>query len=242
MELDPPKAPPSQNNPDTNISYLILRLAIGVIGIALPIVLVIGPMILEGCTELQPSISHYYYSIMHVVFIFSLSCLGIFLVTYRSRNKFENIVSNLAGFFAIGIAVFPTSVDGFNSKMSCQYITLVPENNPTIGIVHYVFAVLLFTCFSIFCLKIFQRPDEPNCNMVKKKRRNITYKLCGWVIVISMAAIAGFSFYHKKHPDTFPYSTFIFETTALVFFGISWFLKGTLLWKHSKAVVLKYFR
>lgn len=242
MKLDLPQAPHSQNNPDSNISYLILRLAIGVIGIMLPIVLIIGPMILEGCMQLQPSISHYYYSIMHVVFVFTLSCLGIFLVTYRSRDKFENIISNLAGLFSIGIAVFPTGYDGFNNEMSCQYIKLVPGINPTIGVVHYIFAILLFTCFSIFCLKIFQRPDEPNCNKVKKKRRNITYKLCGWVIVISMAAIAGFSFYHKKHPNVFPYSTFVFETTALVFFGISWFLKGTLLWKNSKALVLKYFR
>jgi len=243
MKLHPPQAPHSQNNPDTNISYLVLRIAIGLIGISLPIVLVIGPMLLQQCFELQPSISHYYYSVMHVVFIFTLSCLGLFLVTYRSRNKFENTITNLAGLFAILVAAFPTGQDGFKSGMTCVYLTLANESKGFVDIVHTVSAILLFSCFSIFCFKIFLKADEPDCNKAKKWRRNFTYKLCGWVIVGSIAAIFGFRIYDRiNHTNVFPYHTFVFETTALVFFGISWLLKGSLLWKNSKVPVLKYFR
>ena len=238
MLLNPPSAPHSKNNPDVNISYLLLRLAIGIIGISLPVLLVAGTMIAEGCTRLQPSISHYYYSTMHFAFIFTLSILGIFLLTYRSKNKFENWLSNLAGLFAVCVCIFPTGYDGFKDGCGCHYLSVVMNTKPIIGYLHLGFAGLLFTCFIIFCFSIFQKSDELGADPKKKHRRNITYTICGWVIALSIAAIGVIQIFKIYAP----YSTFILETTSLLAFGFSWLLKGSLLWKNSGKMIIRYFR
>ena len=240
MHLNFKSAPSSRNNPDINISYLILRLAIGFIGILLPVILIFGPMIVEGCTSIQPSMSHYYYSTMHFAFMFILSSLGIFLVTYQSKNKFENWVSNIAGLFALCVALFPTEYNGFREGCNCHYLSVVMKAKPIIDIVHHVCALLLFICFSIFCFWIFQKSDETNTDPKKKKRRNLTYKICGWIIVLSIAGIV--IFYYFIDSGIAPYSTFILETTSLLAFGFSWLLKGSLLWKNSRKIIIRFFR
>lgn len=243
MQLNPSSAPASARNPDVNISYLVLRLAIGGIGVALPLILVLGPLLIQGCTHIQISISHYYYSIMHFVFIFTLSALGIFLITYQSHSRLERWVSNLAGIFAIGVALFPTEYAGFQGGQTYQYVKVTPEVRSGTGLIHLACALALFICFIIFCLRIFQQSDEPGTDPVKKSRRNRTYKICGWIIILSIAGIAFVGGYNYYSPEIFmPYSVFIFETTALLAFGISWLLKGSLLWKDSKRPVIKYFR
>ena len=227
----------NQTQQDYTASYIVLRQLIGILGISLPFALIIGNRVLGNEHWVQSSISHYYYSYMHIAFVGVLCVLGIVLITYREANYLlANRVSTLAGFFAIGVATFPTEFDGFLGQ---EYIgTSVWKD--WFRIIHFGSALLLFGCFAFFCFVIFQKSDEkiaPKDFDQKKRYRNTIYKVCGWGIVISIALIGlGIAL------DTAPfstYSTFIFETTALLFFGNSWLLKGSVNWKNDSNILLK---
>ena len=244
-------------NNNYTISYLILRQFIGALGIGLPWLLVIGCCLTCAQNCFQPSISHYYYSNMHIVFVGVLCLLGGFLICYKgnsdfeNNSNFENTIANIAGFFAILVAAIPTSSKGFLgndawiqvSNYKCWFVKM-----------HYASAGLLFVCFAIFCFSIFQQSDSgvlTQASAIKKKKlRNLIYKICGWVIVISIiciAVIAAIEHYKcKSECSLIPFSTFIFETIAVSAFGFSWLLKGSLEWPHSKSAikrrVIKYLR
>jgi hypothetical protein len=65
-------------------SYLWMRVGVGVLGIALPLVLVFGDKIaFHGNPFPRSSLSVYYYSGMRDEFVGILSATGIFLITYK---------------------------------------------------------------------------------------------------------------------------------------------------------------
>ena len=99
-------------------SYLFLRSGIGIIGVALPVVLVIGAIILDQRFEFLDSMSSYYYSVMRDVFVGSLWAIGIFLICYQ-YDHLDDLVSTVAGFCAIGLSLFPTPPDCPPSNMNC---------------------------------------------------------------------------------------------------------------------------
>lgn len=179
----------------------------------LPFILVIGKMILES-SGIQSSISSYYYTVMRDVFVGGLCAIGVFLASYRGYERKDNIAGNLACIFALGTAFFPTS----------------PEINTTsslIGIAHYVFAAGLFLTLAYFSLALF-RKTNPNTTLTpRKEKRNKVYAICGYAILLCIFLIA----LVKNMPDYYSvlqnYSpVFWLESTALIAFGISWFVKG----------------
>lgn len=236
--------PPDSGQPagrDEIISYQKLRFFIGVTGIGLPVLAVLGCFLFgAGKNSWQISISHYYYSIMHIVFICILCMLGGFLITYQGKSAWESRLSNIAGYSAIGIAAFPTTFGGFRPEKDGvnQYLKLLSDVTVFWGGVHFVFACLLLACFTIFCLKYFQIPDQnyEGEELLKFNRRKLLYKICGWTIIISIALIALFVFIIKPKNGLFVYSTFIFETTALWAFGIAWLVKGSAVLKKFPMV------
>ncbi len=106
-------------------SYLFLRKGIGIIGVALPFVLIIGAIILDHHLELSYSLSAYYYSVMGSVFVGSLWAIGIFLICYQ-YDHLDNIVSNIAGICVIGVSLFPTTRDGVTATQQQAIIHFVP--------------------------------------------------------------------------------------------------------------------
>ena len=222
---------------DENISYQKLRAFIGITGLSLPVVAVLGCFLFgAGIYSWQISISHYYYSVMHIAFVSILCVLGGFLITYKGKNRWESRLSNWAGVFAVCIAAFPTAFIGFRPEQDGknQYLKLTNEVTELWGSMHFVFAAALFVCFIIFCLHFFQRPDADyqGDELVKFKRRKLIYKICGWVIIISIVLIGLFNFVIEPEKGLFVYSTFIFETTALWAFGTAWLVKGSAVLKQ----------
>ncbi len=225
-------------NDHTLRSYAKLRTLIGILGVSLPFVVIVGTNVLGACDDVQLSISHYYYTITHIVFVGTLCVLGAFLITYKGNSKYryENLVSNLAGCFSFCIAIFPTALTDFRQgNGSCQYISVL-ENTALpkyVNALHFGSAGLLFVCFAIFCFKIFQDSDLGVINH-KKIRRNKIYTICGSIIIASMLAIVGITIYNRAtNSDIFPAYILIFEITSLIPFGISWLIKGSVFWKHS---------
>lgn len=231
----------SHSGRDEIISYQKLRAFIGITGILLPIVVVLGCGLFgAGSYSWQISISHYYYSTMHIAFVCILCVLGGFLITYKGKNKWESRLSNLAGFFAFGIASFPTKFKGFLPEQggSNQYLQLMKEVTEFWKYIHFGFAGGLFTCFVIFCLYFFQKPDTAYSGEEQKKfeRRKLVYKICGWVIIVSILMIGLFNFVIESDKGIWAYSTFIFETTSLWAFGIAWLVKGSAVLKNVPVV------
>ena len=223
------------------IAYWNLRQLIGILGLSMPFVLPIGSGIFRGSWRIEPSISHYYYSIMHMLFMAILCMLGSFLITYRGTSRharWEKIVSVSSGLFALGVAAFPTDFCGFEDAGHNQFISLVLRGGGAIvpkwmDVLHHVFAASLFTLFSVYCLVFFQDSDLYGTDdHEKKKRRNLIYTICGLLIIASMLAIVLAAWVFKSWQ--FEDYVYVFETTALVPFGFSWLLKGSVNWPHSR--------
>lgn len=241
--MSSPQTPPiAPKRPDALIAYWQLRQLIGILGLSMPLVLPLGTKLIRGSGVLEPSISHYYYSIMHIVFMAILCMLGSFLITYRGTSRyqvFEKTVTTVAGLFAFGVATFPTAFEGYRDTHG-QLIKLVLHDLNDVphwvDVLHHVFAATLFSSFALFCCFFFQDSDTGLYDK-KKKRRNVLYVICGILIIISMLSIVVVNFVIKSW--NFPNSTFVFETTALLPFGLSWLIKGSVNWPHSRSAVLR---
>jgi hypothetical protein len=92
-------------------SFLILRTVVGVLGIALPFLLVLVEGVwFDGSPFLRESLSAYYYSGARELFVGGLSAIGVFLFTYKvAESNLDNTLSLLAGLSVVVVALFPTS-------------------------------------------------------------------------------------------------------------------------------------
>jgi hypothetical protein len=230
---------------DTQLSYYLLRTIIGIIGVFLPVILIIGSGILtSGQQWVQPSISHYYYSKMHFVFMGALIILGITLIIYKG-DKTQERLSTIAGFASFGIAIFPTSIDEYYPITTEAYVCVQPLVTKYGNYVHFGFATVLFICFAIFCFCLFQKSDQliaKNKFDYKKKRRNIIYHCCGGIIVVCIICIALFSFVWKDFAEKyFSYYVITFEIPSLIAFGFSWLVKGSIFYEKSGYTSLSNF-
>lgn len=220
-------------------NYLVFRTAIGIIGIVTPILLILlSGIITAGDYWVQSSISHYYYSVMHFLFLYILILLGSFLIFYKGNGKvkWEDIISTLAGISAYLVAIFPTEYEGFNGNPFLN----VENWKPWFNYLHFGSAAILFLCFAYFCFIIFQKSDhiiKTDEDEIKKNNRNKIYKTCGIIIILSILCIAMFSFVFKEFAENnFKNYVFVFEWIALWAFGISWLVKGSEMFKEYKVV------
>lgn len=216
------------------ISYKTLRKAVGILGITLPITLFAGSKLIGQCDYVQHSISHYYYTLMGDVFVGTLCAFGIFLITYKGYTKTDNIASNLAGLFAICVALFPTYE---NTDLQCCIFNLAPNNFRT-GI-HYSSAALFFIVLAFISYFLFTKSSGDITP--QKIIRNRIYRICAFVIVLSIISIFLF---HKVPAITKTFSSyqpvFFLESLALFAFGFSWLIKGETIFKDKNEVEQGY--
>lgn len=204
-------------------TYRRIRRAIGYLGISLPVLLVVLSFISFFETPVQHSISHYYYTNLREIFTGALCAVGLFLICYKGRGnisvwKNDNLLTNIAGVMALGVALFPTNPDIISDKM----YSLIPLNEKWIGWLHYGFAALLFLIFALLAINVFTIRQEKEIQTPKSVlNENNIYRFCGYSILtfIIMVPVAE-KFY------LFPYSTLVFESLSLFAFGIAWLIKG----------------
>lgn len=197
-------------------AYRRLRRTIGYLGIFLPIILVMLSLFKFFDTEIQESISHYYFTNLREIFTSTLCAVAFFLICYKGNGnksiwKNDNLLTNIAGFMALGVAFIPTSpLEG--ACMKCTFINFGLEW------LHYVFAAVLFLIFSVLSINVFTIGQQPNRNIpVSIFNENHIYRFCGYSILLFIVLIP-FSL--------FKYSTLVFEALSLFMFGISWLVKG----------------
>jgi hypothetical protein len=202
-------------NPTLVISYLELRKAIGVLGIALPFLVSIGAYLLAH-TSLECSISNYYYTKTHDVLVGTLCAVGFFLFAYKGYERQDSIAGNLACIFAVGVALFPTAQEP-------------PSCSAHIGFsLHGTFAALLFLTLAYFSLFLFTKTDSTKTPTPQKLKRNAVYKVCGYVMLTCILLIGALNFLPQDTTAAIEmhHPVFWLEAIAIVVFGVSWLTKG----------------
>ncbi len=214
------------------IDVMLLRKAIGVLGVALPFLLMIGGW-LAG-VALRPSMSAYYRTQMHDVFVGVLCALGLglfayegYLTTSRDLTKpreraLENWVANVAAGCAVGTALFaPGKGEGF------WKIPPPPPENPLLPEIVPLLPLLNFVCNNVLhhvCAILFIAILAWFAWQFSKGRRCCFYRVCAAVTVVG-AVVAGL--HAVKIVNFIPNGVFWGESVAVWGFGAAWFRKGS---------------
>ncbi|MBS7233203.1 hypothetical protein KHA90_19475 [Flavobacterium psychroterrae] len=204
-------------------TYRRIRRAIGYLGISLPILLVGLSLISLFKTAVQPSISDYYYTNLREIFTGTLCAVGLFLICYKGYGnssiwKNDNLLTNIAGIMALGVALFPTNPDDFKAKI----YTLIPYSEKWLGWLHYGFAALLFLIFALLAINVFTIGQEHETRTPKSiLNENNIYRVCGYSIIVFVIMVP-----IAETFNLFNYSTLVFEALSLFAFGIAWLIKG----------------
>jgi len=198
-----------------NINHLTLRKYLGILGMALPLILIIG-----NSFHIENSISHYYYTRMSVVFTGTLIAFGFFLISYRGYLKekeelfSDNLITNIAGILAFIVAVIPTACGTCDDGVPGWHDDTVRST------IHLVSAGLFIISMGYMSFVQFVKSTDTDDLTIRRKR---IYKTCGIIIWASvLVLLSGYAF-NLNFPDT---ATFWGETVALIAFGTAWLVKS----------------
>ncbi|HSI70059.1 MAG TPA: hypothetical protein VK941_07490 [Gillisia sp.] len=215
-------------------TYRRLRRAIGYLGVLLPVVLVVFSLFGFFKTEIQPTISDYYFTNLREIFTGTLCAVGLFLIRYKGKDdekkssiwKNDEVLTNIAGIMALGVALIPV-----NPELEHQKIyTLIPYNCHWLGYFHYAFATGLFGIFALLALNVFIIGQEQNEDIpVSTLNENHIYRFCGIGIIVFMILVPVSEIF-----ELFAYSTLVLEALILFLFGAAWLIKGRALGDEGK--------
>lgn len=203
-------------------SYVFTRFAIGLLGIALPPVLVLlEPLLFDGLPAPRGSLSAYYYSGVRELFVGGIWAIGVFLFVYKlSDFSWESLLSTLAGAAAVVVAVFPTERPGDGvspTPLQVRFGESVVEG------IHYGSAVAFITLLApitfLFGRNEGRRPPRPGRRSPQFWRA--FHWTCTFFILVgaALAAYAGIT----GGPDK---GVLIGEWIAVWAFSASWLMKG----------------
>lgn len=198
--------------------YLGLRLVVGILGIAVPVILVLAePVLFNGQPFPRGSLSAYYYSGMREFFVGSLCAIGVFLITYKvSDRSRENRLSTYAGLAVILVALFPTGRPG-------EGVPATPLQNllgeTWVERVHFASAAVFIGSLAVISWYFANRAagdDRPGRELSRRYHRT-----CAGIIAaaLGLAALKGLFGW----PD---YGLLVAEVAAVLAFGASWLKKG----------------
>ncbi len=226
-------------------AYKNLRTAVGLIGFWLPVALLLGNIWFFSGSS-QGSISYYYYTHMRNLLVGGLCAMGVFLLFYVGRDRFDFWFTNAAGILAICVAFCPTHESG-------TAYTFVNHLHP-------VFAALLFLVLDVIALYLFTRRTRPD-RLFRRSRddaggvlglptparrrerspghdartrdgkaiRNACYIACG--IIILLGIIAAF-ITSVLGVGSGTVSLYVLEAIIVMTFGVAWLIKG--LWTDRR--------
>jgi hypothetical protein len=184
--------------------YRALRLLMGIIALALPIVVsIISSVVLT-------SISASYYTEARDVYVGMLFIVGSFWWAYNGHTPKEKMAGKFASVAAILVAVCPTACD------SCEPSWIFKA--------HAAAAVTLFSILAYFCFGPFRKDTKGRGG--KKGRRSKIYLTCGWIMVACMLVEVAATYALPRDTVNGLRITYWVETTALAAFGVAWIVAG----------------
>lgn len=201
---------PNKKNKDLYLqhtrTYMALRKAVGWICILLPFTLMVGNYVLfDGKIALR-SISVYYYSQMHDLFVGALCAVGFFMFFYSGYGNQDRYSIMIAGILILGVAFFPTTLTG---------------ETDLVGMIHNVCAISLFVLMPGISIFHFPRKRLETKTRVTDKFQ----MMCGvWIIVCDIAIGIYYAFFCVEEARTS--FVFLVQSVALIAFGLSWLTEG----------------
>lgn len=196
------------------LSYLGVRRGVGFLSLALPVVLIIGKLWLDG-GRIEDSISAYYYTVMRDYFVGSNCAVAVFLLCHRYRPA-DNYLSTAAAISLVGLSLLPTTQAG-TSPTSTQM---------AVGTVHFLCATLYFFLQAYFAFFLFTRTDPDLAPTRQKRLRNILYRSCGLVIVACLGLIVATNLLLSDQIRHELSSLFWLESIATWAIATAWLVKG----------------
>lgn len=191
-------------------SYLRLRFFIGVLGMALPFVLVGGNLIANGGVE--GSLSAYYYTGLRDIFVGALVAFGVFLAFYMvAVRNFDNYASSIAGAAVLVVAFFPTDDPSVANDPMARVLA------------HYASATIFIVLLAAISFRFGWA--ERHASDPLQHHRPGEWRLhygCAAAIVLSLVFIAVSQIAHVLTE----WSILIGETVSVLAFGASWLAKG----------------
>jgi hypothetical protein len=205
-------------------SYLFLRKAIGIIGMALPVVLIVGVELMTG--RVLSSISAYYYSDLRNILVGCLCAVGVFLILYRGPQPRDDFFTNIAGFAAVGVALFPTRPAG-----------QITNFQAVVGIIHIACAGAFFLTLAYICVFLFTARETapPVAGQDRKSTRNVVYVGCGVTIAGCLALMVLLGALLEEQTRSLRPALWL-ESIAIFAFGLAWLVKGKTLLKDKPAM------
>lgn len=191
-----------------------IRNLAGFLGMILPWISLIGAVIVSFATGVPAafwstlSISATYYICPALTGI--LTAASIVLMCYDGYDWRDNLITTISGVFGIMIVIFPC-----NCSVAPDYVGVFQLAVKTSNTIHCFAACVFFILLSFNSLFLFTL-GESGTKM--KRVRNIIYRACGVGMLAALVLMV--------LPIQFFAKTFIVETIALTFFGISWLVKG----------------
>lgn len=211
------------------VNYMHLRKAVGWVGTLLPVILlVVNPIALaienSPCAALPGSVSGYYYSPGRNIFVGVQCAIGLFLIAYVGYDLGDRLVTDAAGVFAVGVALFPTKPTVASPpSVTCQTVAQLSTREQVVGDIHVVFAGLMFVFMAWMAIR-FTNTDSLHPSK-QKLLRNRIYQICAIVIGVCLVAIVITTFLPASVKADFPW-IFLWEALGIFAFGVSWFVKG----------------
>lgn len=190
------------SNPErAEISHRTMKLIVGVIAISLASVTnYLAPNDLESISE-----SYHASNLSRDYFVGSLFAIFAFLLAYNGKGKVEMILSKIAAFAALGVAMFPCKCESHKE--------IIPG-------VHGGSAVVMFLILAVFCFLFRKRAKSKEG--IEPRRREFIYITCGVVIVLSILVLAADFLMGGTIKDHIPRLTYYGEKAGLVAFGVAW--------------------
>jgi len=192
------------SNPSTVFDYRALRMLIGIIAFALPIVVSI-----ISSSSLS-SISASYYTEARDIFVGLLFVVSAFLWAYNGHTSMQAWASKAASIAALIVAICPTSCDSCETDIK--------------SILHYTAATILFSILAYFCFSPFRKDTKGKGG--KKGRRAKIYLICGWIMVGCMIGLLVSELSVFETTIKSLRITYWAELAALCAFGCAWMVAG----------------
>jgi hypothetical protein len=164
-------------------------------------------------------------------FVGSLFIIGSLLMVYRGYTRKENWLLNIAGFFAICVALFPMpwGVGMGRSWIDQKVITPLFKRIPMVDVpsFHYISAVVLFLCLAGVCwtsgnATLKYGRQERILSKKQFNRYRVIYVSCG----LAMGAMPIVALFLSHIPTLETYAVFIVEWLGVWAFAFFWATKS----------------
>ena len=220
-------------------SYRQLRTRIGMLAALFPLIL-LGVGLCWGI-KVQQTMSNYYFAQdpigrvdlypVRLWFCGILFVVGFFLHKYHGFSKSEDRWLSVAGGFALGVAIFPMTIDGRN-----EYDFLLAWTGLTQHIsMHGICAVLAFACIGVV---IVWYADSTLSELHDQPAKYKMFKTIYFIIAVFMVVAIGISIYLNIR---YPQGDYILsaEWAGIWSFAAYWFVKNWELSEVTKAMIDK---